>query len=91
MHTHKTSVRLQAFFPRQYDEDVLLTGTQMSPGRIRGGTGERRKEWRRHGERGRWSLLVIKCDDSPNMTINHGRNQSVGRLLLHADNASINI
>jgi len=22
------------------------------------------KAWRRHGEGGRWSLLVIKCDDS---------------------------
>lgn len=63
----------------------------MSPGRIRGGSGEKEKGGRQHGVGGRWSLLVIKCDDSSNMTINHGRNQSVGRLLLHADNASINI
>lgn len=40
---------------------------------------------------GESSLLVIKRNDSPNMTINHCRNQSDGRPLLHADNASINI
>lgn len=71
----------------------------MSPRRIRGGNGKKKKRkkkrrmepaWRGLGG-GESSLLVIKRNDSPNMTINHCRNQSDGRPLLHADNASINI
>ena len=69
----------------------------MSPRRIRGGTGvgggrgERSPRGGVGRGEGRPSLLVIKQNDSPNMTINHRRNQSDGRPLLHADNASINI